>query len=359
MMKDFRMDRDHNPGKSGLPKRPTINEVAQKAGVSTATVSRVLTGSYQVSEDLVQRVQKAILELGYRPDRTARLLRARRGQKVGLIVPDIQTPFFTSVLRGADRVLQPAGYVLLVGDSDEDPDRERLHIETFRDENVAGIILAPTTNKKARYQSLIDDGIALVTIDRVPENINVDSVTINNWEASRKAAIHLIQLGHTRIGFIGGPENISTAVERQLGYLDALQQAGIQIDRNLIRNTNYRQDGGSQAMENLLSLEQRPTAILAANNLVTLGALETIHERGLSVPEDIALVGFDDVPWAASLRPPLTVIDQHPYHIGKIAAETLMARFKEPDRPVQKVVLDTELIIRISCGVKSKSIQSM
>jgi DNA-binding LacI/PurR family transcriptional regulator len=337
-------------------KRPTVNDVAKKSGVSTATVSRVLTGSYQVSDDLVQRVQKAILELGYRPDRNARMLRARRGQKVGLIVPDIQTPFYTSVLRGADRVLQPEGFVLMVGDSDEDPEREKIHLESFRDEHVAGVILAPTTNKIARYQEIISDGIAMVTIDRVPDALNVDSVTIDNREAAKNATRHLIRLGHQRIGFIGGPANISTSVDRKKGYLEALQEAGIPVENELIRNSNYRQTGGNEAMQDLLMLPNRPTAIVAANNLVTLGALQKINEYGIKVPEEMALVGFDDVPWAASLHPPLTVIDQHPFHIGTIAAESLLARIRDPSRPIQKVVLETELIVRVSCGTRFKNL---
>lgn len=348
------MDQKHPPKNSRTMSdnhsRPTMRQVAEKAGVSTATVSRVLTGKDQVSPALVSQVEQAIQALSYRPNRTARLLRARKAQKIGLVVSDIQNPFFTSVVRGVENFLRPDGYVLLVGNSDEDPVREAAYLDALIDEGVAGIILVPTNSEPEAYQSVLDGRMPLVIIDRLIEGLDVDSVTTDNIASSRLAAHHLIRLGHHSIGFIGGLAQLSTARDRETGFKLALAEAGLPDSAGTILRGNYRQDGGYQAMSLLLEQPNPPSAVLVANNVMALGALQRIYEQGLSIPKEIALVGFDDIPWAVSMQTPLTVVAQRPYEMGQKAGELIMARIQGSDDPPQHLVLQAELIIRASCG---------
>lgn len=328
----------------------TIKDVAARANVSTATVSRVLSGLEGVKPDLQDRVHQAVRELGYYPNRVARNLRVRTTRLIGLVISDIQNPFFTSVVRGIEDVLQRADYTLLLGNTDEKLEREQLYLTTLRAEGVAGIILAPTGKRVDNYSMLLPTQLPVVTIDRAPSGLSADSVIVNNSAGSRAAVLHMIEHGHRRIGCISGPPNLSTAEERRNGYEQALCEHGIPLDDVLIQYADFRQSGGYAAMQALLALDERPSAVFVANNLMTLGALQALHERDLQIPSDVAIVGFDDMSWATSLQPPLTAVAQPTYQLGTTAAHLLLARLNEPQRPVQHVVLETELMIRASCG---------
>jgi DNA-binding LacI/PurR family transcriptional regulator len=326
----------------------TIQQVAREAGVSTATVSRVINKSDAVSPELALQVRKVIDQLGYKPNRSARNLRAGKVRKVGVLFADIQNPFFTSVLAGIEATLQQADYVLLLGNSNEDPRIEQMHLQVFQEEGVAGIILAAATNTVSVYQQVIRSGIPILALDRAPSGLRVDSVSINNVETAALATSHLIKLGHRDVAFIGGPDTISTARLRCEGYQKALTQNGIKSER--VELANYRQSGGYDAMKRLLNSAVVPSAVLVGNNLMTLGALQAIHESGLKIPQEIALVGFDDMPWATSLQPPLTVVAQPTYELGSVAVRLLLDRIQYPEGPVQQVTLATHLIVRESCG---------
>lgn len=327
---------------------PTIRDVAEKAGVSTATVSRVISGAEKVSQPLIKQVNRAIDELKYRPSRVARNLRVRKANTVGLLVSDIQNPFFTSIMRGIQDTLLAQGYVLLAANSDEDEEQERIHIETLLAEEVAGIILAPASASARSYANLIDEGVGLVIIDRIPNRLKVDSVLVDNAAGAHVAVEHLIDLGHRRIGIIVGREHISTAMERLEGYRSALKEAGLPFDPELVSTGDFRQEGGYEAMNGLLSLPNPPTAVFSSNNVMTLGALQAIHEKCIRIPDEIALVSFDDMPWAASLQPPLTAVAQPTYEIGTTAATLLLDRVKEPTRSTRRIILEAELITRAS-----------
>jgi LacI family transcriptional regulator len=329
----------------------TIKQVAEKAGVSTATVSRVLNDSPLVAEEALTRVKRAIEELGYYPNPAARHLRAGHVRKVGVLFADISNPFFTSILTGIEGALQKAGYILVLGNSNEDVHIEQLHLTAFLEEGVSGIIFAAVSNSKRRYQHILQAGIPMLAIDRVIDGLRIDSVTINNADAAYQATTHLLNLGHNPVAFISGPETMSTTLHRRSGYLQALEDAG-NIHR-MIEMGNFRQDGGYKAMQNLLDRPDRPSAVLVANNLMALGALQIIHERKLVIPNDIAIVCFDDVPWFASLQPPLTVIAQPTFEMGAIAARLLLDRIHSPAAPIQRLSLGTQLIIRSSCGSPS------
>lgn len=335
--------------KKSIGTNVTIQQVAEKAGVSTASVSRVLNDSSQVTDELKAKVLQAIDELGYYPNRAARHLRAGVVRKVGVLFADISNPFFTSVLAGIESALQQADYVLVLGNSNEDPRIEQLHLNAFLEEGVAGIIFAATTTEKERYQFVLQAGVPMLSIDRTVEGLKIDTVSINNVDASYHATKHLIDLGHKDVAFISGPENrTTTAHYRLMGYLQAMKDAGNLVPR--IEIGNFRQEGGYQAMLALLNSSSRPSAVLVSNNLMTLGALQGIHERNLAIPGEIAIVGFDDMPWVTSLQPPLTVIAQPTFEMGRIAARLLIDRIRMPGNPVQRINLETQLIIRNSCG---------
>ena len=342
------MSKRRQDRKQAHEKSPTIHQVAERAGVSTATVSRVLASTEGVSQELTDRVHEAVAALEYRPNRAARNLRKRVVQVVGLVISDIQNPFFTSVVRGIEKVLEEHGYTLLLSNTDEDPKREMLHLATLRAEGVAGIILAPAKSDSEELRRFIRNGPPLVVIDRSVAKMQVDTVKVNNEVGAFNAISHLITLGHRLIALISGPDQITTAFERKVGYLHALERAGIPIEDDYIEVSDFRQKGGYAATTRLLDLAQPPTAILTANNLMALGALQAIHDRGLKIPQDIAIVGFDDMPWAASLQPPLTAVAQPTYELGIMAAQLLLARIHDPDRAVHQVILDTNLVVRAS-----------
>ncbi len=301
-----------NGQSNGAPPKDVVNikEVAKKAGVSTATVSRVLSGRGYVSPELTRQVEDATNELNYHPNRTARNLRRRVAQIVGACIPDIENPFFTSVIRGIESTIAQEDFTLLLCDTYEDPRRETLFLNTLWAERVSGIILAPSGSESEALQRLVSSGMPVVVIDRILKKTHVDTVTVGNGQGAYDAIQHLVAGGYRRIAYIGGPERVSTGVERKRGYLQGLEAAGLAYDPGLCRVADFRHAGGYQAMSELLDLDPPPSVVLVGNNLMTLGALQAIHERSLAIPDGIAVVGFDDMVWASSLQPALTVVAQ-------------------------------------------------
>ncbi len=342
-----------NPHSLPIKKAATIRQVAEMAGVSIATVSRVFAESDLVSRELAERVQDAARSLNYQPNRIARDLRRQKTHTVALVVSDIENPFFTSVVRGAEHILRNAGYTLLLTNSDENSEIELEYVLNLRAEGVAGVILAPTHEDSRHYEQFLDAGLVIVAIDRCPRNLKSDRVTVNNVEGAYNAARHLIEQGHTKIGFINGLPKISTAYERLLGFEQAMKSYNLPVNPHWIQPGNFRRENSFQAMMSILKLDDRPTAVISANNLMTLGALQAIYECKLRIPADMAIVGFDDMEWAASLNPPLTTIAQPTRELGMVAAQLLLDRINDPQRPFRHVILDTQLIVRESSGVHS------
>lgn len=336
-----------------IKKVATIRQVAEMAGVSIATVSRVFAGSDLVSHELVERVQEAARTLNYQPNRIARNLRTQKTHTAAVVVSDIENPFFTSVIRGAERVLRNAGYTLLLANSDENEQIELEHLLNLRAEGVAGVILAPTHEDAKRYEQFLQAEMVIVAIDRCPRNLKIDRVTVNNIEGAQTAVRHLVEQGHTKIGFINGLPKISTAYERLQGFEQAMKVHDLPVNPQWVQQGNFRREQGFKAMMNILSLEDHPTAVISANNLMTLGALQAIYECKLRIPADIAIVGFDDMPWANSLNPPLTTIAQPTPELGAVAAQLMLDRISDPPRPYRHVILETQLIVRESTGVHS------
>jgi DNA-binding LacI/PurR family transcriptional regulator len=328
----------------------TVKDVARRANVSTATVSRIINNQDTVSPEIRERVLTAIQELDYRPSRVARRLRTNSTFVIGLVISDIQNSFYTSLTRGVEDVASANGYSLLLCNTDEDPHRERKYLEVMHEENVAGIILASATENEHEVK-LINAGIPVVALDRVITDVAVDTVLVDNTAGARQAVEHLMARGHRRIGAILGERPITSSIERLAGYEEALRNSGLPVDPDLIRRADLRQvDDSTRCAAELLNLPERPSALFTGNSLITLGALRAINAAGLRIPRDVALVAFDDIPWGEWLDPPLTAIRQPTYRLGQTAAEMLLARIAEPGRPVAQVRLPAELIVRASSG---------
>ena len=329
-----------------------LADVAARAGVSAATVSRVVNDPGQVRADTLARVEEAIRQLGYRPSRVARRLRVRCGRSmlIGLVIPDLQNPFFAELARGAEDAAQSRGYTVLIGNTDEDPAKEGRYLEVMGAESVDGVILPPCARRSPGAEELIDGGTPVVCVDRRLPSLKVDVALIDNVRGAYEATAHLIAHGHRRIGFIHGAPHLSTSRERLQGYRDALADHDVTFEPALARAGDSRHASGRHHATDLLGLPTPPTALLVGNSMMTLGALEAVGELGLRIPSDLALVGYDDMPWALAVDPPLTVVRQPGYELGSRAAELLLRRIHDPGLSTTVVTLQPELVVRQSCG---------
>jgi LacI family transcriptional regulator/LacI family repressor for deo operon, udp, cdd, tsx, nupC, and nupG len=332
-------------------KNISLNKVAEKAGVSTATVSRVINNSPNVNPETRLKVQQVIKELKYSPNRVAQRLRNRNvsSNLLGVLIPDIQNPFYVEVLRGIEDVAYENKYALIMCNFAQDERKEMLYLDILQSESIDGLIAAPTNEHDQKVISLVRKGLPIVCVDRGLSGVDVDVVLVENRVGAFSAVDHLVKSGYKRIAYISGLPQIPSSQQREQGYLDALTANGLPIDRNLIKYGDSRHESGVKLCSELLGIADPPDAIFAGNNLITLGALETIHKKGLKIPAQIAIIGFDDMYWSISLNPPLTAVRQPAYEIGKRAAEQLILRIKDPSRPTVSVILKTELMIRSSC----------
>lgn len=333
-------------------KRPAgvvnIGDVAKAAGVSPATVSRVLNGTTIVSADRTERVLQAATDLGYQPFGPARALRQQVTRVWAAIIADIENPFFTSMVRGIEDVARAEGYRLVLCNSDEDLDREQAYIDVAVRERMAGVVIAASSAEDSTFEALIARGTPVVAVDRLPDRHrnDLDSVVVDNHGGALEATNYLINGGARRVACITGPSRATTASERLAGYRAALREHGRKTKAALIRRADYKEVGGYKAMQALLAVPQvvRPDGLFVANNLMTLGALRAIAEAGLRVPDDIALVSFDEAPWTTIIDPPLTVVAQPTYEIGRQAAHLLVtAGGREGAR---QLVLQPRLVVR-------------
>lgn len=327
-----------------------LKDVAQRAEVSNATVSRVLTNKPHVREGVRQRVLAAIKELGYQPSRVARSLRIQRSHIIGLIISDIQNPFFTSLVRAVEDVAYQHQYAVVLCNSDEDVEKERLYIELMQAEMVAGVLITPTCETGSPCRKLIEAGIPVVAVDRRMVDLEVDTVVIDNVGAAFDLVSHLINDGHRRIGGIFATLRTTTGRERQEGYFRALQAQGLPIDPQLMRTGLPTEETGYHLAGQLLDLPAPPTALFTGNNLLTTGAIRAINERQLQIPDGIALGAFDEMSWMSLIKPALTVVAQPTYELGQTAANLLLRRIKDRTCPHQEVMLKSKLFVRQSCA---------
>lgn len=329
----------------------SLTDVAKRAQVSIATVSRVINNSDKVVPKTRDLVNRAMLELGYRPNRVARRLRQKGGKRhlLGLIIPDIQNPFFAELARGVEDVAYANDFAVMLCNSDENQKKEQFYLDVMCAESVDGIILPPLSETDPAVLRLVASGLPIVTVDRSLTHAGMDKVEVDNRRGAYEATEYLLQRGHRSIGLITGRTDVSTSRERRLGYEQALAAHHLPLQPGLIRSGDFKQASGRALADELLGLPTPPTALFVLNNLMAVGALEAIHKRGLKIPKEIALIGFDDLPWAEALDPPLTVVRQPAYEVGQSAAELLLKRLGDPKRPETHLKLRPQLIIRSSC----------
>lgn len=318
-----------------------IQEVARRASVSISTVSRVLNGTARVNNDVKDRVLAAIEELGYRPSRAARSLRANHSTIIGLLISDIQNNFFMDLIKGVEDIALRNGYGVLLCNSDENPQRERQYLDILYDERVAGLIVVPTREQLNGLERFRERNIPIVAVDRRVKSKSIDAVLVNNIQGAREAVTHLITNGYQRIGIITGPKTITTGYERLVGYQQALEEAGIAHDSALEKFGSFKEESGRQATNELLALNPRIDSLFVGNNTMTIGALDALHHHGLRVPDDIALVGYDAMPWTALGSLSLTMVTQPVYELGVTAALRLFQRLQNPSQQTRQEVILT------------------
>jgi LacI family transcriptional regulator, repressor for deo operon, udp, cdd, tsx, nupC, and nupG len=331
----------------------TMKDVARLAGVSTATVSRTLIKPELVSTRTRERVMKAVAEAGYTPNSLARNLRKMQTRSIIVVVQDITNPFYPEILRGAEQTAQAFGYTVLMGNTDNDPVRERAYLELVQSRRADGMILLT-----GRLPAQGTDSVA-VERERLPPlvfacehlpDLGLPTVRIDNAEAARMAMRHLFELGHERIAHIAGPLNRIISVDRLAGYREALTERGLPPEPALVADGDFTFNSGVEAASRLLALAHRPTAIFAANDESAIGAIQAIKSQGLSVPGDISVIGFDNILFAAATDPALTTIGQPRQEIGRRAMAIMLDLLDGKSPPLGDVILPVELVIRRSTG---------
>jgi len=326
----------------------TIIDVARRAGVSAATVSRVMNDTKPVSQELRQRVLRVMDELDYHPNLLAGSLRRRVTHTIGLIVPDTTNPFFGELAKSIEDVGFQHGYNVILCNSDYNLERERSYIMVLKAKQVDGLIFIPSSSRMDHVSDLLESWQgSVVTADRLTPELEADSVVADNRAGGHMAALHLLGLGHRCIGCIERPEYLAHIEDRLIGFCEILRQWNTEIPKEFCVRGGFRLEDGVRAARALLTLPARPTAIFAYNDIMAIGALQAAKELNVRVPDDLAIVGFDDIPMASYLTPALTTIRLPKYRIGALAAEILLGRVRgEIEGPLHHEVLEVELIVR-------------
>ncbi len=334
----------------------TVRDVAAHAGVSRATVSRVLNNNPTVDAALRERVVEAVRELGYQPNRMARRLRSQTSSVIGLIVSDIQNPYFISIIKGVEDVAYAHQMSIILCNSDEDPAKEQMYLRVMAAERVAGLVIVPSQNSDAHNLAQLQQmGIPVILLDRFMPDVEMDVVKVDNERGAYDAVLHLAVLGRRRIAIITGVLSLTTGRERYSGYQMALASSGLPHDLSLVKEGDFKAESGYRLTRELLTSTPPPDALFVSNNMMTLGALRALREMAVRVPQQIALVGFDDMPWSGDLYSPLTAVSQPTYELGTEAVNLLLRRLANPASPFRTVMLQPRLIVRESCGAALRS----
>lgn len=325
-------------------------EVAKEAGVSITTVSHVLNRTRPVNAGTVKRVQAAIERTGYRPHSIARALAGARTHSIGLAISGLSNPYFSDLIAAIEAQAAEHGCTLLLGDTHDEPQQELQMVQELVRRRVDGLLLAPSTGAEdGTLRYLATQSLPVVLIDRFLP-VGIDQVGPENEGPTAQLVEHLAERGHRRIGLVAGLQGLSTTEERIRGYRVGLQSSGLPVDEALIASGASRHEPARIATHRLLDTADPPTALVAANNAMTIGVMHALRERGLNVPDDIALVAFDDFEWSDLFRPHLTVIAQPTSAIGSKAVQLLLSRLDEPDRAPQSIRLAPTFVHRESCG---------
>lgn len=322
----------------------TIRDVARHAGVSIATVSRVLNGTGGVAPEMTLRVTRAVTQLGYEPSSVARSLKTAATMLIACVIPDISNPFFPEMVRAIEDVADEAGYGTLLANTDDDIAKEERYLRLLARRRIDGLILTPVGDERppAPLRYLVEHGVPVVVVDRRLEAIGADTVLVNNRRGGAIAIEHLVGLGHRRIGIINRTLDTSTARERHEGAVAALADAGLGTD-DLVRFGTYSVASGRNLAAELLSRPDRPTALFAGSDTMALGALRAARELGLRVPRDVSIIGFDGIPLVDMVTPKLTTVAQPIYGLGHQAATLILERRRDAGREPRSVILEPEL----------------
>jgi LacI family transcriptional regulator len=334
----------------GRSDRPaTLRDVAAAAGVHPATASRALNPGTRllVSEDTARRVTEAAERLGYRPNPVARSLRTRRSHTIGVLIPDLNNPLFPPIVRGLEDRLAEHGYVALLGNTDGDERRERMIFDQMRARHVDGFVLATATLNSPVLAEAVEAELPVVLMNRTSQGYPFSSVAVDNEQGVRAAVTHLVSLGHTRIGHIAGPQEISTGILRLRGFLDSMRAKGLTVSESqIVYATAYSIEEGMRRGRELLNRGEGLTALVAANDMLAVGCYGAFDDLGLRCPDDISVIGFNDMPFIDRLRPPLSTVRFPHYQLGTEAAKLLLERVNDGDGPVKILYLAPELVAR-------------
>lgn len=327
-----------------------IKDVARVAGVSPSTVSRVLTGAALVSDENRRRVNEAIAQLGYRPNRIASNFRRQRTHKIGIVVPDIENPTYAEAIRVIEEAAFHAGYRVLLCNSDDQPEKQKVYLETLADERVDGIILVPYLSDGRDVSGLIDRGVPLVALDRPAADERADAVILDDLDAGRRATQLLIDAGHRAIGFVAGIAAFKTGGDRLAGYTDVMQRHGLEPH---VAPGGFKADSAYAAMEDLLSDGREMTAVIVSSNMMTIGALRAIHNRRIQIPSELALVAINDPWWMELMTPTITAFATPVRRMAETAFDLLLERIEGTRTQSRFVVFSSELHLRESCGTRA------
>ncbi|SEN46586.1 LacI family DNA-binding transcriptional regulator [Lihuaxuella thermophila] len=328
-------------------------DVARLAGVSVATVSRVLAGSAHVSRETREKVLRAMADLDYKPNLLARNLRKMESKTIVVVIPDISNPFFSDVIRGIQHVAKEHGYHVLLGDTQNDVDAEWDFIEMIKERAADGVILVTARTSPEKIMEMAQE-VPLVMACEYIQGAELPMVTIDNVISAKRVVDHLAALGHRRIGFIAGPLHVIISRDRLQGFVLGLREHGLEQDSSLIVEGDFSIPSGYDQAVRLLQLPEPPTAIFASNDEMAIGAVKAVKQMGLKVPQDVAVVGFDDIPMATVIEPALTTICQPKFEIGKKAMEILLQLIQQSNRSHGHLKLPEKLIVRDSCGGRLK-----
>lgn len=334
---------------------PTLQDVAARAGVSVSTVSRVVTGSVAVEAGTAARVREAIAALEYRPNLLARSFRRRVTHTIGLLVPDTSNPFFAELARTIEDAGFAEGYSVILGNSDLSPVKQETYIDVLLAKRVDGVILAssgliPRADGHDAVERILEAGVPCVVVDRDLGEMPVDQVLVDNERGGYLAGEHLLGLGHRRIACLVGPNDLTPSAGRIAGLRRALAEAGVAVAEEHLVRGNGRPDGGAAAARTLLGHGLDVTAVFAFNDQMATGAVGALQRSGCRVPEDVSVVGFDDIPLAAAIYPALTTVAQPIAEMGALGVRLLLDRIARRDAPWRRELLETRLVVRESTG---------
>jgi LacI family transcriptional regulator len=342
------------PPYNALVRRPTLRDVAEGAGVHAATASRALNPAtrHLVSRETVQRVDRVAAALGYRVNPVARSLKTARSSSIGLIVPDLMNPLFPPIVRGVEDVLGPIGYNAWIVNTDNDPARETATVEAMRDRNVEGFVFATARLEHPLIDQLDAADVPLVLVNRRTGRADIPSVTSDDVSGVAMAVRHLAELGHTKIAHLAGPQDLSTGVTRLRAFRQALDDLGLEAaPERIVVCKEWSQAAGAEGASRLLDSSAEFTAVLAGNDLLALGCYDALAQRDLSCPEDISVVGFNDIPFIDRVSPPLTSVRIPQYDIGAEAARLLLEELRDPGRHPRSIILPLKLCVRGSTAM--------